>query len=180
MDWDLVKKAYRTRKETLRYMYGSAEVVGLMMARILGLPEKAEEPARYLGRAMQHINFIRDIREDLLLGRTYFPLDEMKKAGLKILKDDSDTHFRPFIKRQLALYREWQARGEKGFALIPRRFRIPVRTASDMYNWTARTIARNPGVVFRKKIKPSLPRVLFTALINTLCPERKGGSWNFS
>src|SRR6056300_983225 len=34
MRWDLVKKTYKTQEEYLRYIYGSADVVGLMCLRV--------------------------------------------------------------------------------------------------------------------------------------------------
>ena len=64
-----------------RYIYGSAEVVGLMCLRAFlaaevsgaGYDELAAG-ARHLGAAFQKINFLRDLGEDYqLLGRTYFP-----------------------------------------------------------------------------------------------------------
>jgi phytoene/squalene synthetase len=64
-----------------RYIYGSAEVVGLMCLRAFlagepGAPtyEELAPGARHLGAAFQKINFLRDLAEDhRLLGRSYFP-----------------------------------------------------------------------------------------------------------
>ncbi len=61
------------------YVYGSAEVVGLMCLTVFceGDEQKyasLREPARKLGSAFQKINFLRDLKSDgLELGRTYFP-----------------------------------------------------------------------------------------------------------
>jgi phytoene/squalene synthetase len=61
------------------YIYGSAEVVGLMCLRVFtdnddALYQKLKYPAMKLGAAFQKVNFLRDIKADyLLLGRTYFP-----------------------------------------------------------------------------------------------------------
>ncbi|HEY0258591.1 MAG TPA: squalene/phytoene synthase family protein [Lacisediminihabitans sp.] len=64
------------------YIYGSAEVIGLMCLRVFldGVPcdparrERLEEGARRLGSAFQKINFLRDLRADRdELGRNYFP-----------------------------------------------------------------------------------------------------------
>ena len=61
------------------YIYGSAEVVGLMCLRIFchGQPamfEQLRDPARRLGAAFQKVNFLRDIRSDYEdRGRVYFP-----------------------------------------------------------------------------------------------------------
>ena len=163
---DLVKKDYENLGETLRYIYGSAEVIGLMMVRIMDLDGKALSPARLLGRAMQYINFIRDIREDLELGRTYLPRDELKEAGLASLEEAeaqrSPEGFRAFVRAQIRRFVQWQAEAEYGYGLIPRRLLIPIRTAADMYKWTARTIEADPFVVYREKVMPSRSRIIRT------------------
>ena len=82
MEMDLTKKNYETLEEILHYVYGSAEVIGLMMARILDLDPASYSYARHLGRAMQYINFIRDIKEDLELGRIYLPLENSRLERL--------------------------------------------------------------------------------------------------
>jgi 15-cis-phytoene synthase len=144
-------------------------VIGLFMARIMDLPEAALPYARLLGRAMQYINFIRDIDEDLHLGRRYLPLGP---SGLSSLDADySLAHpdeYRTFIDFHLGLYKGWQKEAEKGFAMIPRRYRIPIRTASDMYRWTAYRIQNDPWVVFRRKVKPGKSRIVLQALGNAL------------
>jgi len=169
MEMDLTKRVYATLDETLAYMYGSAEVIGLMMARILDLHPASYPYARSLGRAMQYINFIRDVDEDLALGRTYLPLEQ---SGLQALHHDhalqNRNAFEHFVRRQINLYREWQIEAERGFAHIPRRYRIPIKTASDMYKWTAMTIFRDPFIVFRRKVKPTVPRILATVVRNSL------------
>ena len=69
MEADLDKRLYRTEAETLEYVYGSAEVIGLFMAKIMRLPVEAQFAAQRLGRAMQIINFIRGVAEDAAMGR---------------------------------------------------------------------------------------------------------------
>ena len=78
MEMDLTKKRY-SETEIKEYIYGSAEVVGLMCLKVFykGRPDEFNEliyPARKLGEAFQKINFLRDIRSDYLSnGRSYFP-----------------------------------------------------------------------------------------------------------
>lgn len=78
MIMDLVKKEY-SRPEYEKYIYGSAEVVGLMCLKVFCSPnnEKYEslvQPARKLGSAFQKINFLRDLKADYQEnGRMYFP-----------------------------------------------------------------------------------------------------------
>lgn len=173
MEWDLTKSTYRTLEETLAYVYGSAEVVGYFMARVLDLPPEADESAGMLGRAMQFINFIRDIDEDNHLGRTYLPIDETSLPDLsEATARANPEEFRLFIKRQLARYSEWQKQAEAGYRFLPRRLLIPIKTAGDMYNWTGEQIAADPFVVFRRKVKPKRRRIVIRGMRNTLFPRR--------
>jgi phytoene synthase len=169
MNADLSRNVYDSLDEVLAYIYGSAEVIGLFMARIMGLPDAALPYAQLLGRAMQYINFIRDIDEDLRLGRRYLPLGP---AGVNVLDPEQAAahpeEFRSFIDYHLSLYKGWQEQAEKGMAMIPRRYRIPIRTASDMYRWTARRIEYDPWIVFRRKVKPAKSRIVLTALGNAV------------
>lgn len=172
MKMDLDKKVYRSIDDTLEYIYGSAEVIGLLMAKVLGLPKESYESARMQGRAMQYINFIRDIAEDNLLGRQYFPDEELVKHGLKDLSEKElfrkPAEFREFISAQVGLYNEWQCIANKGFRFIPKRPRVAVRTAVDMYNWTAKKISQEPALIFESKVKPSKGRVIKNGLYRTI------------
>ncbi len=173
MEMDLTKKRYETIDETLHYIHGSAEVIGLLMAIILGLHPKSYTAARYLGRAMQYINFIRDIEEDLALGRTYLPLGNsaLERLDFDFVFERKDA-FIEFIRVNIDLYRQWQMEAERGFRYIPKRYLIPIKTASDMYKWTADRIYDDPLIVFKKKLKPPIPRILFQIARNSLaCSE---------
>jgi phytoene/squalene synthetase len=65
-------------------MYGSAEVVGLMMCKLIGYESEQEaevfRTACLLGEAMQYTNFLRDIQEDYVEhGRIYMPLERLQQ-----------------------------------------------------------------------------------------------------
>lgn len=78
MRMDLTEKRY---DEPLLedYIYGSAEVVGLMCLKVFcdgneEMYRRLKSPARSLGAAFQKVNFLRDIKDDLDdKGRIYFP-----------------------------------------------------------------------------------------------------------
>jgi phytoene synthase len=78
MEMDLEDRSYHQGMYE-EYIYGSAEVVGLMCLRIFcegdqALFDRLREPARRLGAAFQKVNFLRDIRSDYEeRGRVYFP-----------------------------------------------------------------------------------------------------------
>ncbi len=162
---------YKTLDDVLKYIHGSAEVVGLMMAKVLKLPEEAYEAAKLQGRAMQWMNFIRDIGHDHKLKRCYFPAAELKKYGLKDLSPEeakaNPDKFKKFMQAQIDQYRQWQREANKGLQFIPERLQVPIKTAIDMYNWTARKIEKNPFVVFETQVKPRKRQVLRQVLKNT-------------
>ncbi|OWY26180.1 phytoene/squalene synthase family protein [Sphingobacteriales bacterium UPWRP_1] len=78
MEMDLYKTTY-TGMLYNQYIYGSAEVVGLMCLRVFcegdsALYDRLKEPARRLGAAFQKVNFLRDMKSDFEeRGRVYFP-----------------------------------------------------------------------------------------------------------
>jgi len=106
MEMDLDKKDYHTEQELDEYIYGSAEVVGLMCLYIFCegsevLYKKLEPGARALGAAFQKVNFLRDLKADYqVLERTYFPgidlrrFDAASKASIEqsILRDFENAY----------------------------------------------------------------------------------------
>ncbi|NCA82250.1 MAG: phytoene/squalene synthase family protein [Opitutae bacterium] len=178
MEADLTKRIYRTEEEVLKYIYGSAEVIGLFMAKVMRLPEESHPAARMLGRAMQFINFIRDVAEDTGLGRRYLPLERGGEVLLEGVPEDwlpdrgwvqaKPAKWTAYVQAHLARYAAWQAEAEAGYHFMPQRARMAVRTAGDMYNWTARQIAADPFVVFERKVKPKKARIVWQALWNGL------------
>lgn len=172
MEADIYKSRYETLEELEVYLYGSSEVVGLMMAKIMGLSERSYVAARYLGKAMQYINFIRDVEEDIRLGRSYLPGDGMRKHGLESLEYehvvDRPESYRAFIEDQIDVYRSWMKTAETGYRYIPMRYLVPIKTASDMYMWTAERILWDPFTVYRGKVKPSLYRIVCRGISNAM------------
>lgn len=172
MEADLSINNYYNIEDLKKYLFGSAEVVGLMMAKILELPEESYKYAMLLGRAMQYVNFIRDISEDIKLGRNYFPYEEMEHYNLENLRykhiSKRRDNFKRFINKQISRYLEWQNIGEKGYSYIPRRYLIPIKTASEMYKWTANVIRTDPLIVYKNKVKPSILRIIYSIGHNSL------------
>lgn len=85
MEMDLSESSYK-RKSYDEYIFGSAEAVGLMCLKVFvnGDRQKYDElelSARMLGSAFQKVNFLRDIKSDLLeRGRIYLPDVHMKNS----------------------------------------------------------------------------------------------------
>ncbi len=83
MRWDLSKKTYDSEKDYKQYIYGSADVVGLMCLKVFvkgnqQFFESLKDSAMALGSAFQKVNFLRDLKADFdHLERTYFPNVDM-------------------------------------------------------------------------------------------------------
>jgi phytoene/squalene synthetase len=111
MRLDLHKSEYKTIAEYNEYIYGSADVVGLMCLKVFvnGNDAKFEElelSAMRLGSAFQKVNFLRDLKADYEdLNRTYFPntdlsqLDEHSKNEIiKEIESDFAAGFEGILK----------------------------------------------------------------------------------
>ncbi|MGI4832752.1 MAG: phytoene/squalene synthase family protein [Janthinobacterium lividum] len=101
MEMDLEDRNYRQELYE-KYIYGSAEVVGLMCLRVFcqGQPAlfaQLREPARRLGAAFQKVNFLRDIRSDYQdRGRVYFPglrYEQFDDAAKRAVETDIRVDF---------------------------------------------------------------------------------------
>ncbi|HPE39637.1 MAG TPA: phytoene/squalene synthase family protein [Bacteroidales bacterium] len=101
MRYDLTKKEYSKREDINEYIYGSAEVIGLMCLKIFCKGnqtqyDQLEHFAIKLGAAFQKVNFIRDLKNDTQeLNRIYFPEivgavfdNEIKKRIIEDIEKD--------------------------------------------------------------------------------------------
>ncbi len=110
MKLDLIKSDYHSKLEYEEYIYGSADVVGLMCLKVFvagqeSRYEKLKDSAMRLGSAFQKVNFLRDLKDDtLILNRNYFPgvdlksFDENAKAMIiKEIQDDFDVAYQGIL-----------------------------------------------------------------------------------
>ena len=104
MRLDLHKKKYLTPKEYKQYIYGSADVVGLMCLKVFvkGDQEKFDSlksTAMSLGSAFQKVNFLRDLKADFDdLERTYFPNTDLNNLNETSKQEIIDE--KPLINQQ--------------------------------------------------------------------------------
>lgn len=79
---DVAARDYKTLNDTLEYSYHVAGVVGVMMARIMGVRDEAVlDRACDLGLAFQLTNIARDVMDDARINRCYLPQDWLDEAG---------------------------------------------------------------------------------------------------
>jgi len=145
MRWDLDKKVYKTEEDYKDYIYGSADVVGLMCLKVFvkGDNIKYEElkpSAMALGSAFQKVNFLRDLKNDYQeLDRTYFPnvnFNNFDEDSKQSIIDDIEKDF------EFAL---------KGIFKLPDEARFGVYTAYKYYNKLLMKLKRTPSDSIQNK-----------------------------
>ncbi|MDA7819705.1 phytoene/squalene synthase family protein [Flavobacteriaceae bacterium] len=144
MRLDLSKQVYETQEEYKEYIYGSADVVGLMCLKVFvkgddKTYEELKTPAMALGSAFQKVNFLRDLKEDFQgLDRTYFPnvdftmFDEHSKS-LIIQEIEADFN--------IAL---------EGIFKLPTEARFGVYTAYKYYTKLLSKLKKTPSLSIQK------------------------------
>lgn len=137
MRQDLHKSSYN-REEYLNYIFGSADVVGLMCLKVFveGNDEEYErlkKPAMSLGSAFQKVNFLRDMRNDYEnLARTYFPDVDMKNFS-----QESKNKIIAEIKNDFET-------ASQGIRLLPRKAQLGVYIAYVYYYKLLKKLERTP------------------------------------
>lgn len=147
MKMDLYEQKYNDSLYS-QYIYGSAEVVGLMCLKVFcdGNKEKYEEllpAAKSLGAAFQKVNFLRDLKDDFReRGRVYFPglnIQEFNNDSKRLIEQDIQNDF------QLAL---------EGIKKLPDGSRIGVYLAYRYYTKLFRRIKNKmPEEVLQHRIR---------------------------
>ena len=146
-----------TEQELIRYCFGVAGTVGLMMSSILGAdPLQAHLHAIDLGIAMQMTNIARDVLEDARNGRRYLPgswVENLSPAAIVSRDRTSQECVSAAILHLLDLADRFYASAAYGFRYIPARSRLAIEIAATVYReigvslrrggvhwWGARTV----------------------------------------
>lgn len=144
MRWDLKKNIYKTDKEYKEYIYGSADVVGLMCLKVFVKGKKEDyenlkSSAMALGSAFQKVNFLRDLKNDFQnLERVYFPnvdfsqFDEKTKSTII---NEIETDF---------------AHALSGIFKLPSEARFGVYTAYKYYTKLLAKLKSTPSIKIQK------------------------------
>jgi phytoene synthase len=135
MDTHIVR--YQTFDELYLFCYRVAGVVGLMMTHILGYKNKqALHYAEKLGVAMQLTNILRDIKEDIRLGRLYLPLDEIIQFGCSeenIVREKMTNHFHSLMQFQINRAHNYYDEANKGISMLEKNAQFAIYSASKIY-----------------------------------------------
>ena len=148
MKMDLEKKEYNSVEEYKKYIYGSADVVGLMCLKVFvrGSEDSYDDLSPFaisLGSAFQKVNFLRDLKDDSnILSRVYFPNVDMDNFNEKTKKEiilEIDKDF---------------ANAVKGIDKLPKNSKFAVYIAYRYYNKLLKKLKRTPSEnIVKKRIR---------------------------
>jgi len=137
---DLYVREYKDEKELDDYIYGSADVVGLMCLKVFCYGDEKyfcelQNSAMKLGSAFQKVNFLRDLKSDIeILDRSYFPEigkkefnEGLKKELIIDIQNDFDIAF-------------------EGIKRLPKEAKVAVVVAYFYYKNLLKKIAHTPAV----------------------------------
>lgn len=168
MSMDLDVNRYEDHQDLMVYVFGSAEVVGLMMNRVMGGETIGDDAARTLGRAMQLTNFLRDIKEDFERGRIYIPMNDFKRFQVseKAFSAGSGEDYLKMIRYEIDLVKNLYAEVIGQAFLIPANCRLAVLTSLFVYKNVLDRISANPELLWVKNFKKtfwSFPKAISAA-----------------
>lgn len=153
MQLDLHKTTYLTDEEYKNYIYGSADVVGLMCLKVFvkGNNDKyneLKETAMALGSAFQKVNFLRDLKADFdSLNRSYFPnvdLSNLNEDSKQEIIDDIELDFE---------------KGLSGIKKLPIEAKFGVFMAYRYYRQLLKKLKKTPALQIRNtRIRVSNPK----------------------
>ena len=139
MKMDLHKQKYNSKEEYQEYIYGSADVVGLMCLNVFVEGDKNQyyrlkPQAMSLGSAFQKVNFLRDLNSDYqVLDRTYFPnldLSDFNEKSKASIIADIEKDFDHAL---------------KGIFMLPESARLGVYTAFKYYKQLLIKLKKTPS-----------------------------------
>src|SRR5690606_8781608 len=140
MRMDLTKNIYLTDDDYKTYIYGSADVVGLMCLKVFVKGDQVKyaelmQMAMSLGSAFQKVNFLRDLKADYdELNRTYFPntdLANLDETSKETIINDIEKDF---------------AKGLEGIKKLPLEAKFGVFMAYRYYNQLLKKLKKTPAL----------------------------------
>ena len=153
---DVAGREYRTLNDTLDYSYHVAGVVGVMMARVMGVRDAAVlDRACDLGLAFQLTNIARDVIDDARIGRVYLPGDWLERAGARVEGATPSPELYAVILRLLDAAEPYYASALAGLPALPARCAWSIAAAARIYRAIGTRIRRGGPQAYRQRIGTS-------------------------
>ncbi len=156
---------YQTFEELRQYCYGVASVVGLVCIKIFGYRDPAAEAlAERCGLAFQLTNIIRDVKEDVVMGRVYFPQEDLAQCGLSaadLAAPQVDiVRIRPLLAMEADRARDGYGAGEELIPLVNEDSQPALWVLITIYRRLLEKIAAKQYDVFSERVRLTVPEKL--------------------
>jgi phytoene synthase len=163
VEMDLSGRTYDSFDDLVGYCRCVAGSVGRLCLGVFGSrPDpRASEYADTLGIALQQTNILRDIREDLLVGRVYLPQRELERFGVSLTLDeqgalvDKEGGLAALIEVTANRASGWYDRGLRLTPLLDRRSAACTIAMSGIYRRLLDVIAADPSAVYHQRLSLS-------------------------
>ena len=167
VEMDVRGRRYHDFDELVEYCRCVAGAVGRLCLAVFGTrpnpnPDpRAAEYADALGIALQQINILRDIREDLGNGRIYLPQHDLDQFGVQLTLDeqgclvDTNARLSKLIRHSADRAYRWYAHGLRLIPLLDRRSAACCTAMSGIYVRLLDRIVAQPSLVFDRRLSLS-------------------------
>jgi 15-cis-phytoene synthase len=193
VEMDVLGRHYAEFDELIEYCRCVAGAVGRLCLAVFGSrrrDSRAPEYADALGIALQQVNILRDIREDLGNGRVYVPQQDLDRFGVQLALDergvliDAEGRLTALIRHSAQRAREWYAHGLELIPLLDRRSAACATAMSGIYLRLLDRIDEQPSLVFDRRLSLSgwqKAEVAMRALVGTSASgSASGPAWGAS
>ncbi len=172
VEMDVTGRRYDTFDDLVTYCRCVAGAVGRLCLGVFG-SRPHPDASRYadeLGIALQQTNILRDIREDLINGRTYLPQEDLDSFGVTLALDedgaliDADGGLTALVRFSARRARGWYRDGLRLAPLLDWRSKASCLAMSGIYRQLLNRIEAEPRLVFTQRLSLSGPEKASVAL----------------
>jgi 15-cis-phytoene synthase len=163
VEMDVTGRRYATFDDLVTYCRRVAGAVGRLCLGVFGSRPHPDAAlyADQLGIALQQTNILRDVREDLMNGRTYLPQADLDRFGVDLTLDergalvDKDGGLTALIRFSSERARGWYRDGLRLAPLLDRRSRASCLAMSGIYRQLLNRIEADPSLTFTQRLSLS-------------------------
>ncbi len=164
---DIFKYRYETFDDLMEYCSKVAGAVGIACIQVFGYKNhSAIELANTLGLGMQLINIVRDVREDLELGRIYIPQDEFARYNYsqdELMNRVNNANWLELIKFQVTRAAKYIKEGADIIPLIDKQARLCPSAMIQSYSALLESIVNSQYDVLNRRVSISSRKKLLLA-----------------
>ncbi|MBB5746227.1 phytoene/squalene synthase family protein [Brevundimonas variabilis] len=171
---DVERHDYRTIDDVMAYCWHVAGVVGVMMARVMGVTDpEVLRRAQDLGLAFQLTNISRDVIEDAQGGRVYLPADWLSEAGVDptpeaVADPVNRAAVHSVTRRLLDAAEPFYDSARNGLRGLPFRSSMAIAAARGVYREIGRKVARDGPAAWKQRVSVGKSMKLWLFVRGTL------------